>query len=428
MQISIPSHLTDGELLAAVKRFALSEREATVSLVAHLAELDARRLYLGLGFASLFTYCREALALSEHEAYLRIEAARTARRFPVVLGLLAEGAANLTTVRLLAPFLTAENHAELLAAASRRSKRQVEELVARRFPRPDVPSSVRKLPAPTPRTLESAAPAAATGSSTTAIGPPALAADPGADPVLTCPERQNPEPSVLALMLPAAIVASAARRRQGVTPLSAERYEIRFTATADTLDKLRLAQDLLRHAVPDGDTAEIVDRALTALLEDLARKKFAATDRPRKGSQTAPGSRHVPAAVKRAVWLRDCGRCAFVAQAGRRCQERGFLEFHHVKPYGAGGEATVENLELRCRGHNAHEAELFYGRRERGSGEGFVKEWAVAYESAAVVATRSRPSSARLLDAAAHPEQSKSVVVLRARPSAVASFLLSADD
>jgi 5-methylcytosine-specific restriction endonuclease McrA len=81
----------------------------------------------------------------------------------------------------------------------------------------------------------------------------------------------------------------------------------------------------------------------------------------------AAGSRHVPAEVKRAVWLRDLGRCAFVGTDGRRCNERGFVEFHHVRPYAAGGEATVENIQLRCRRHNGYEARVFFaGSRDAG--------------------------------------------------------------
>ena len=108
--------------------------------------------------------------------------------------------------------------------------------------------------------------------------------------------------------------------------------------------------------------AQIIDPALTALLGDLARKKFAATDRPRAGRGAAPGSRYVTARVRRAVWIRDGGRCVFVSKGGRRCNERSFVEFHHLDPYGVGGEATVETMQLRCRAHNNYEAELFYGR------------------------------------------------------------------
>jgi 5-methylcytosine-specific restriction endonuclease McrA len=71
-------------------------------------------------------------------------------------------------------------------------------------------------------------------------------------------------------------------------------------------------------------------------------------------------SRHVPAAVRREVWARDDGRCAFVGASGR-CPETGFLEFHHVVPFAAGGATNAENLELRCQAHNAHEADRYFG-------------------------------------------------------------------
>ena len=147
-----------------------------------------------------------------------------------------------------------------------------------------------------------------------------------------------------------------------MTPLSPDRYKVQVTIGGETLEKLRLAQDLLRHAVPSGDEAVILDRALTALLADLAQKRFAAAERPRPSSGCMPGSRHIPAEVRRTVWLRDLGRCAFVGATGRRCSERAFLEFHHVQPYALGGEATLANIQLRCRSHNAYEARLYFGR------------------------------------------------------------------
>ena len=126
--------------------------------------------------------------------------------------------------------------------------------------------------------------------------------------------------------------------------------------------KLRRAQDLLRHAIPTGDPAEIFDRALTLLLQDLERRRCAAVTFPRATSTTEGGTRHIPAPVKREVWRRDEGRCAYIGREGR-CTERGFLEYHHVQPYAAGGAATTANIELRCRAHNAYEASLFFGVR-----------------------------------------------------------------
>ena len=156
-----------------------------------------------------------------------------------------------------------------------------------------------------------------------------------------------------------------------VAPLTLERFQVKFTIAADTHQKLRQAQDLLRREIPDGDPGAIFDRALTLLLDDVARKELASTSRARGkagfssrrrgGMGVAKRSRHIPADVKREVWLRDEGRCAFVAANGRRCAERAFLEFHHDEPYGIGGEPTVGNISLRCRPHNVHEAELAFG-------------------------------------------------------------------
>jgi hypothetical protein len=144
-----------------------------------------------------------------------------------------------------------------------------------------------------------------------------------------------------------------------VKPLAPERYAVHLTVGRETFEKLRRVQDLLRHTIPNVDAAAIFDRALTVLLEQLERQKLAATDRPRPPRPT-PRSRHVPASVKRAVWARDAGQCAFVGTHGR-CTETGFLEMHHVEPFAVGGTTTIQNLELRCRVHNGYEAERYFG-------------------------------------------------------------------
>lgn len=145
-QFPILKDLSDSRLIAEVDRLAKLERTAIANLVAAIGEMDARRLYLGQGCSSMFTYCTQVLHLAEHAAYNRIEAARAARRFPTILESLADGRIHLSTVRLLAPHLTDANHIALLEEASHKSKREVEQIIARLLPRPDVPTSVRKLP------------------------------------------------------------------------------------------------------------------------------------------------------------------------------------------------------------------------------------------------------------------------------------------
>ena len=360
--------LSDDELVARVRILAARERRETALLVAHLAELDTRQLHLRAGYSSLFVYCRDALALSEHESYNRIEVARAARKFPVALELVAAGAVNLTTVRLLAPHLTAENHLRVLEAARGKRKAEVEEIVVHFAPLPEPPPFIRRLPSagaaePTARPRPVGAPL------------PAAAEDVGAGA-----EAPSTGPSRWA--------APVGRPAAGqVTPLAPERYRFQVTIAGSTLEKLRLAKDMLRHAIPTGDEAKILDRAFDALLAELARAKFAATASPGSPRPAADDSRHVPADVKRAVWLRDLGRCAFVAADGRRCNERAFVEFHHVRPYAVGGAATVENIQLRCRRHNGYEARVFFAGSRRRDDE-HVGETAGRYT---ITATRSAP-------------------------------------
>jgi hypothetical protein len=339
--------LSNTELLAQVKHLARHEREATANLVAHLAELDRRRLYLGEGCSSLFTYCTQILHFSEYAAYGRIQAARAARKFPIVLKLLAQGEIHLTSLGLLAPHLTVENHLDLLAAARHKSKRQVEELVARVRPQPDAATVVRRMPA---------AAVAATPPTSSEV-PAAQIAASGE----TYVDKRSAEVEV-----------KRTSARPIVTALAPERYRIQVTVDAATHGKLRRAQDLLRHTIPDGDPAAVIDRALTVLLQSLEAQRLAAVARPRTGRPARRGSRHIPASVRRAVWARDGGRCAFVGADRGRCSEKGFLEFHHVKPFAAGGESGVENIELRCRAHNQYEADLYFGGRV--PGDSLVRE------------------------------------------------------
>ena len=327
------TQLTDDTLIAQVKRLAQCERHATVALVAHLAEFDGRRLFLAEGCSSLFKYCTRVLHLSKHAAYVRIKAVRAVRRFPVILDGLASGDLNLTSIRLLAPHLTTENCAEVLEEARNCSRRQIETLVARLNPLPDVPAQIRKLPA---RILATAA-----------------AAEAPTTPLPTEPLSETPTRSVPVIAAPS--------RRDKVLPLAPERFKVQFTASASLHENLRRAQDLLRHRIPNGDLSQVFELALNALVERLEKERFAATDRPRKSRGVASGSRTIPAEVKRAVWMRDGGRCAFIDNQNRRCDETGFLEFHHLVPHGREGEATITNIALRCRAHNQFEAVLDFG-------------------------------------------------------------------
>ncbi len=418
------AQLSDHALLAQVQDLAQREREATVALIVHLAELDERRLYLAEGYSSLFKYCTDVLHLAEHATYNRIEAARAVRRFPVLLEHLGAGWLTLFAVRLLAPHLTPEKHRDVLVRARHKSKREIEELVARLRPRPPVPDVVRKLP-----TRTQAASAAPLGSEVQ-DPPDASGGSDTRELMLAVAPSAIPDPA----MLPA-----PSARRAVVSPLAPERYKVQFTASAELCEKLREAQRLLRHQIPDGDLEQVFDRALEALLVNLRKQRLAATARPRGNrtqdsggkpdSTSSSRSRHIPAAVKRAVWARDGGRCAFVSSNGRRCGEEAFLEFHHILPYASGGPSTVDNIELRCRAHNGYEAERHCGQR----GTAAVREESAIYaprgsitwcggharRSGNLLVLERVPKAATTANAAAYSEPGLSLISRgRFRPSA----------
>ena len=338
---------SDDQLLAQLAAILRDSRRVEADPVAHIAAVDERRLYLREACPSMFSYCVERLYLSEPETALRIVVARASLRHPVLLDMLRDGRLHLSGIALLAPHLTEQNRHAVLSRATHLSKRRIEELVAELAPRPDAPALVRKLPAPSPaqhrpddaRPLEvhrEAPPLAIAGSPSSAVS-------------LTL--RKGPPATV--------------------EPLAPARYRVQFTASSALRDKLEELQALMRSSVPDGDLAAVIEAAVSEKIERLKARRLAATPRPRTTlarSDTRPGPRHVPAAVKRAVRERDGDRCAYVDPQGRRCSERRGLQFHHRHPHGYGGDRSEDNIALRCGGHNRYEAERDYGRRFGGGG------------------------------------------------------------
>ena len=329
--------IPDDELLHRLAELMGQSRRIEADIVAHIAEVDKRRLYAREALPSMFAYCTDVLHLSEAEAYLRISAARASREHPMLLTMLADGRLHLTAIAKLAPHLTRENREGLLERATHRSKRQIEEQIAEIAPRPDVPAMVRRLPER--RTLPTA-------------GLLELRPDGVAAPAVAAPASPVSPPVIQAL--------------------SPGRYKVQFTASAEFPHKLERLRALMGSRVPGGDLAEVIEQAVTETLARLEAKRFTRTKAPRKGPvetkpEPSPSSRHIPAAVRRAVSERDGDRCRYVDEHGRRCKERDRLEFHHRHPFGLGGEHTVRNIRLMCRSHNAYLAECDYGREAMAS-------------------------------------------------------------
>ncbi|MEO8901401.1 MAG: hypothetical protein ABI488_06765 [Polyangiaceae bacterium] len=409
--------------MSALSGLVRTGNALNADVLAHLAELDERKLFLELGFSSLFVYCMEALGMDESSAGRRITAARVCRKYPEVYVRVASGALGLSVLCALNPHLNPENAAQLFEACSNKSRRRVEEILAARFPKPDVRDLIRRVPIQTemrPMLAESRLSSALSEPSTNAAPP------------IPVP---NPRSS-----------SEVPPRR--IEPLSADRYGFHFTGNSSLKEKFEQARALLSHEVPSGEMAALFERALDALIRDREKRRFAVGCKPRRAARLpvvvspraakqsrSPGeccaepppvvplvhseesarvpsgesarvpsgesarmhsgesarvqakrSRRIPAAVVREVYVRDEGRCSFVSRDGRRCDCRVFLEVDHCTPFAVNGAPTILNLRLRCRAHNQWHAVRYFGRK---------------YVAAAIA--RSRTTSARAREGDARP-------------------------
>src|SRR5688572_28696768 len=358
------SQLSTDALFERIKALALQERGATVELVAHLAELLGRRTDLGEGWGPVYEHCRAHLRLSEDAAYNRVAAARAVRRFPVILDHLAAGWVNVTTVKVLAPVLTDENHAALLKEARHRRRSEVEIIVARMAPRTDTPGRLRKLPARRPLApMSVSAPSPQEDSAATdADAGGAGSAEPESPVDETRPKQGSSSPEDEAPTATPGPVLRPTTYRPPVKPVAPARFRVDVTVGQEGHDALRFLQDMLAREIPAGDVSKVVEHCLIATAGEVRKKMMAATNAPRRARPSQAGSRGIAARVRRAVWKRDGGRCAFVGRHGR-CTQTRYLELHHIHPHGLGGPATVENLALRCRAHNVYESERDFGVR-----------------------------------------------------------------
>lgn len=355
----VPDHVLVADLASLVRR----DRALTCELLLHLGEVDARRLFLPAAYPSMHAYCVGELRLSEAAALKRIRVARAARRFPALLAALEDGRLTLTTALLLTPHLESERAEALITAAEGLSRAGIERLIAvwhaptegeTVAPGPAGGHAGSLAPGPVERECD-AADAGGSGSVGERAAGPAL--------VLTAPGPPSPGG------------VDAASTRARLTPIGSGRVSLTASIDEETHELLRYAQTLLGHAVPSGDLSQILKRAAAALVEQLEKRRFAksARSRPARAAAAGPEGRHIPAAVRGAVWERDGGRCTFVSEAGRRCDSDVRLEFDHVVPVARGGASTAANLRLLCRAHNQHAAERTFGegfmrrKRERGA-------------------------------------------------------------
>ncbi len=353
--------LSNDELIARLRAHVGRGNEWLVGLLSYLAEVDARRLHAEHACSSMWDFCVRRLGMSEGEANRRIAAARVLRQFPLARGYLERGAIHLCAVYEMHKHLTEDNHEELLREASGKSTKAVAEMIAARFPKPDVFPCIE--PVSPQLELAVATTEMAPSGTPTSLAPP-------------------PTPPVV---------------RPRVEPLSATRYRVELTVSAETKAKLERIKDLMCHRNPPGDLEKIFDASIELLLVKLEKERLGKTSRPkatkdlpteeqqdpaldaqrdghpRGASNPAPAEetneapqpmrRKISRPVRREVFARDGAQCTYVDAEGNRCAARGYLELDHVHAKALGGSDEATNLRVRCRAHNHWHAEQVFGRK-----------------------------------------------------------------
>ncbi len=339
MSAIAPALLDAATLARRLVDLAREERSVQVEFLLHLSEFDRREAWLEAGYGSLWDWCLKVLHLREGAAWRRIRAMRVLRRLPGLAEALRDGRLCLTTVGLLDPVLTEENAEALVARAAFKTKAEVEVLVV----------SLRPCPAPK-------------------------------DGLRRLPERQaaaivlpSPSPSPSPTPAPAPAPTSAPTpTRPTVRPVAADTWSLRVTVDADLKRDLDQLTELLSHMVPNGDLTAVLREAVRCAIEKhgtrkgavapARRRARAAMDDPSPATQRKPVRAPISAEVRREIWQRDEGRCAWVGPDGHRCGSRWQVEVDHVEAAARGGPPTVENLRLACRAHNRLHAEETFGR------------------------------------------------------------------
>jgi hypothetical protein len=310
------------------------EHLAMADFLVALADFDARRCWLELGYASLFDFLHRDLGMSKGTAFYRKTAAELIQRYPEIVEPLRDGRICITAIHALSKAITPENRAEVLPRFFNVSKQEAKAVSAEIAPAAIVPK----------RDVVTTAP----------LAPCNDAAPPSSQPV-----------GNLHLVAAAPDCGLAPASRPVVQPLTATQTRLHITVSPAFLEKLEAARLALSHAKPGATAEDVLAAGLDLVLARDAKKKALVTT-PRKpraagGSAASEPSRYVPAEVRREVWKRDGGRCQWPLESGGVCGSRLRPELDHIRPWGRGGQTTAANLRVLCAAHNEEAARAEYG-------------------------------------------------------------------
>jgi len=416
------AQLTDDELLANTRRLVGKSNQLLAALLVHLAEVEARGVHRARRCASLYTYCIYELRFSEDAAARRSAAARLVKQFPALFEAVADGELHLTGLLMIGPHLTPQKHLEVLSRAKFRTKKELGKLLRELNPLPRVPDCIEPLGLSLPRTpraptwaefaaslcppvrelpagerprdwandgFESAARGETPSEDreTLPVGPVPADLLPVTGPqhyqmqfstveehvqlierakALLARERPGATLGELHLEAMKTFVASLEKRKFAVTerPRKASRPKAR-PAKPEQREPTKAPRQRVAAVVDRAEPSEAPRQRVAAVVDrrqpSEAPRQRVALDRRESFEAPRRRARYIPAAERREVYQRDCGRCTYLDERGQRCCETRYLEFHHLQPFARQGAHVASNLTLRCRAHNALAAEQDFG-------------------------------------------------------------------
>lgn len=333
-----------------LKDFAVRERNISVDSLLHLMEFDNRRGWVEFDCRSLWEFCKREMQLLDCATAVRLRCVKVLRRYPQAEAFLRDARMSVTTLAPLQKILNDDNANEVFRRAAGLSRKQIERVLAEFDPKTGPRTMIRAL---APKTVEIEVEPTA---EKPVVSPPPVASE-------DRHARESDDASAPVPVMPADtfVLTAQVARKLSVTikPVNAREFALNATVDQDFVDALEEARDLYSHTFPSGELVEVLRRGLQLAVEEKRRKKFAKTKSPR--ASRADAEVLLTAAVKREVWERDGGRCAWTYPDGRVCRSRWMIEFGHIVSPKHGGSSKADNVRLECREHNEQHARDVFG-------------------------------------------------------------------
>jgi len=284
-------------------------KQAEADLISILQEIEDHRVFMKLGYTSLFNYCVQALGLSESVTSNFVTVARKARHAPVLQAAILNGTLSVSKARKITSVLTLENQDEWVEKAKQMTTRKLEQEVARVATREAMPERLR----------------------------------------FVSEDR---------LELQLGISKATEEKLRRVQDLESQR-------TARSVSLEETLETLLEVYLDSKDPMERARRVMKRRSAEPDNDAYASVTGHTKQPKPSENRKLVTAIVRHQVHLRDEGQCTHLNAHGERCENRRWIDAHHVRPRSLGGANTPENLILLCSAHHRMEHEKEKNQRAK---------------------------------------------------------------